>query len=116
MAKAEGEAAINECNMMKASCQLLMKSITKERNELNKITQSLNQQKPRVDLKLNDFVWQKVDAAFAKFDTNNDGKLSVQEARLFIAERCKFEFGKDPSEEEINETFKKIDTNKDNFI
>ena len=58
MAKADGEAARNECNMLKASCELLMKSIAKERNELNRIVQNLNlnQHKPKVDLKLNDFV------------------------------------------------------------
>ena len=65
---------------------------------------------------MNDFIWQKVDAAFAKYDTNKDGRLSMDEAREFIEQRCKFEFGKEPSEEEIAQTFKKIDTNKDNYI
>ena len=40
----------------------------------------------------------------------------MQEAREFIVERCKFEFGKDPSEEETIATFREIDTNKDGFI
>ena len=40
----------------------------------------------------------------------------MAEAREFIVQRCKFEFGKEPTEEEINETFVKIDTNRDNFI
>ena len=65
---------------------------------------------------MNDFIWQKVDAAFAKYDVNKDGKLSLQEAREFIEQRCKFEFGKEPTEEEISKTFSSIDTNKDNFI
>ena len=82
--KSNGEDERNECNMLKASCQLLMKSIAKERSELNKILQNLSQQKPKVDLKLNDFIRQKVDAAFAKYDTNKDGQLSMGEAREFI--------------------------------
>ena len=40
----------------------------------------------------------------------------MEEAREFIAERCRFEFGKEPSEREIVATFKEIDTNNDNFI
>ena len=105
IARADGESARNECNMLKASCQLLMKSITKERSELNKILQNLSQQKPKVELKLNDFIRQKVEAAFKKYDINKDGLLSMEEAREFIEQRCKFEFGKDPTEEEIAETF-----------
>ena len=65
--------------------------------------QTLNQdiEKPKVDLNLDNFVWGKVDAAFAKYDINKDGKLSMEEAREFISKRCRFEYGKDPSEEEI---------------
>ena len=55
---------------------------------------------------MTDFIEQKVKAAFAKYDANADGQLSLEEAREFIVERCKFEFGKDPSESEILTTFR----------
>ena len=91
---------------MVASCSLLQQSIEKERSELTKILQNLAQNKPKIKIKMTDFIQQKVKAAFAKYDANADGQLSLEEAREFIVERCKFEFGKDPSESEILTTFR----------
>ena len=89
-----------------ASCSALQQSIERERSELTKILQNLAQNKPKIKIKMTDFIQQKVKAAFAKYDANADGQLSLEEAREFIVERCKFEFGKDPSESEILTTFK----------
>ena len=44
------------------------------------------------------FFRKKVEDAFAKYDDNNDGVLQEFEARDFIIEHCKFEFGKIPNE------------------
>ena len=88
------------------SCSALQQSIERERSELTKILQNLAQNKPKIKIKMTDFIQQKVKAAFAKYDANADGRLSLEEAREFIVERCKFEFGKDPSESEILTTFR----------
>ena len=49
-------------------------------------------------LNMDEFYRKKVDDAFAKYDRRKDGVLQEDEARNFIIEHCKFEFGKEPDE------------------
>ena len=100
MATASSEDEKRECKLLTEQWGHLQASIEKEKAELKRILQALSTpvEKPKVNINMDAFFRKKVEDAFAKYDDNNDGVLQEFEARDFIIEHCKFEFGKIPNE------------------
>jgi len=100
MATASSDEDKRECKLLTEQWGFLQASIEKEKTELKRILSALSNsvEKPKVKLNMDQFFRKKVEDAFAKYDANGDGVLQEFEARDFIVEHCKFEFGKIPSE------------------